>query len=235
MDRRLWTSALTLLLAPVAAVFVILVAYVASGVLIPEESEFLTDLIGEWSYWLQETGGYAFTAALAIGLALLARRFARNSALHRPLWLAVAAVVPVLPILALAVHMFGNQWRFDRAFPELPVWAAGMVLTLWLTAALAAGGRLWAAWTAGLLGALVTSQIAVMTVLAHITTPVDWGDSPLWLLSYFNYRAGEGSFHDEISPTPELYLSIVPYVLSFVIAAARQAPRQTAGAAPVPA
>lgn len=161
----------------------------------------------------------------AAGAATRARR-----GVERPLWLAIAVLVPIVPIIGLAVYWWGNTWRFDRAFPELPIWAAGMLLTLWAAGTLAGRGKVRAGWIAGILGAVLTAQLAVMTVMRHLTTGVDWGHSPLWLVSYFNYRAAVDNVRHEISPTPELYLVVVPYALAFVITAARQMPGEAAEA-----
>ena len=43
--------------------------------------------------------------------------------------------------------------------------------------------------------------------------------SPLWLASYFNYRSA--IVFDIVSPTPEIYLMVLPYTLAYVIRAAR--------------
>ena len=96
-----------------------------------------------------------------------------------------------------------------------------MVATLWLTGRLAQRQRLRSAWAAGIIGSFLTAQLAIMTVLTHITTPVDWSLSPLWLVSYFNYRSA--IVFDIVNPTPEIYLMVLPYTIAYVILAARTA------------
>lgn len=234
MNRRFWTDAAILLLVPVVAiVFGMGLAAIAAAILVPEESRWLSNLVGEWSYLLSETARYIFMLAIAIGIALLVKRRAAGTTLNRPILATIALLVPILAALVLMVNWWGSMWRLDRAFPELPIWAAGMLLTLWAAGALAQRGRVAAAWITGLLGSFVTAQIAIMTVIPHLTEGVvDWGKSPLWLINYFNYRAGAGNFHHEISPTPELYLMVVPYALAFVITASRRVPASVSEAVP---
>ncbi|HCT76865.1 MAG TPA: hypothetical protein DGT23_09805, partial [Micromonosporaceae bacterium] len=207
----------------------------ASAILVPEESQWLTSLVGEYSYFLSQTAFYVFMLLNAIGMALLVKRRAAGTTLNRPILIAIALLVPILAAIVLLVNWWGDMWRFDRAFPELPIWAAGMLLTLWAAGALAQRGRVAAAWLTGVLGSFVTAQIAIMTVVPHLTdTVVDWGSSPFWLINYFNYRAATGtSFHHEISPTPEFYLMVVPYALAFTITAARRVTARVPEVVPV--
>lgn len=218
MTRHVRVTAAVLFLAPVAAL-VLWVSSAIAHIVVSEDNPIIISLIGEWSYWLAETAGYLFMLALAIGLALITTRWARLNPLHSAPLLAIAVVLPTLPVLVFIVDFMGNMWRLDRAFPEILVWQAGMVLTLWAAALLAMRVKPWIAWSVGILGTFLTAQLAIMTVMTHITTPVDWSTSALWLVSYFNYRSS--MVNAEVSPTPEFYLMVAPYTLAYVISAAR--------------
>jgi len=211
-DRGIRITAAALLLAPVAAMVLWVLSHAAA--IIFSEDLFM-NIIGEWAFWLSETATYLAMLALAIWLALLARSWARHNPLRSPLALAVVVVIPSVPVLVFSASM-GNMWRLDRALPELLIWPLGFALTLW---AAASTKRRWTAWTIGLIGAFITAQVAIMSVMTHVTTPVDWAVSPLWLVSYFNYRAQ--MVNDVVSPTPEFYLMMTPYALSYVLTARR--------------
>lgn len=209
LDRRIRTTAAALLLAPVAAMGLWILSFGASVIF---SEDILVYFIGEWAFWVSETARYVMMLLLAVLLALLAHHLARHSPLRSPLALAVVVVIPTLPVLVAAASM-GNMWRLDRALPELVIWPVGFALALW---AAGSARRRRTAWAIGLAGAFLAAQLATMSVMTHVTTPVDWGSSPMWLLSYFNYRGQ--MVNDVVSPMPEFYLMMTPYALSYVLA-----------------
>lgn len=208
--RRARVTAVTLLLAPVVTVVLWVLSHFASVIV---NEDILIDFIGEWAFFASETARYEAMLAFAVLLAALVHRPARLSPIRSPLALAVIVVVPSMPVLVFAASM-GNLWRLDRAMPELLIWPLGLVLSLWAAASIPRRGL---AWIVGLTGAFLTAQVATMSVMTHVTTAVDWAASPLWLLSYFNYR--EQLVNNVVSPMPEFYLMMTLYSLSFVLGA----------------
>lgn len=210
LDRRTGVTAAIVLLAPVATVALMMLSQFA---MIIVNEDVLIVFIGEWAFFASETARYEAVLAGAILLAALVWRPARLSPVRHPLVLAVIVVVPSIPVLVFAAST-GNMWRLDRAMPELLIWSLGLALSLWVAASIPRRGL---AWAAGLTGAFLTAQAATMSVMTHVTTAVDWAASPLWLLSYFNYRGW--LVNDVVSPMPEFYLMMTLYSLSFVLGA----------------
>jgi hypothetical protein len=210
IDRRTLATAAILLLAPLATVVLMTLSQFA---MIIVNEDVLINFIGEWAFFASETARYEAVLAGAVLLAAVVWRAARLSPVHNPFALAVIVVIPSVPVLVFAASM-GNMWRLDRAMPELLIWSLGLVLSLWLAASIPRRGL---AWGVGLTGALLTAQAATMSVMTHVTTPVDWTASPMWLLSYFNYRGQ--LVNDVVSPMPEFYLMMTLYSLSFVLSA----------------
>ena len=132
------------------------------------------------------------------------------------------------------------------AVPGLLLWLAGLTLTLWAAASLAARGRVRAAWWVGVLGALVAADLAVILVIVDATPPDSAParrsrhgsastaiSAPLWLFAcWTDWNFGLPRPIDweiflitnRVSIEPMLYLACTPYALAYTIRAARSAP-----------
>ncbi|WP_433343764.1 hypothetical protein [Micromonospora sp. CA-111912] len=251
VDRRLRTTALPLLLAPLAGV-----AAVVLGALV---SDALSQRVS-WSTQAQLPVWTVLTAGLAVPLAVLVARWARRTALAGPLRVALGVVLPIGPVL-LATG-FAAGVRPDDLPPHAPgllLWLAGLVPVLWGAGRLAARGRVRAAWLLGVFGALVVADLAVvLAVVSQIPNglptvidgvpqddTVSYVSAPLWLFVCltdwaFGLPRPTGSemflITDQALIAPYLYLACTPYALAYAIRAARSTGRVPADATvPVPA
>jgi hypothetical protein len=245
MTRTALRTAALLLLAPLAGVATTLAGFIVMNVLVNGlfgGPRFNDPLLG---VDLQLPVATVFIAVFGVGLALLARRRARRSALTGPLLLAVALALPVGIVAILGVALGSSASEVQRTAPELALWVAGMVLVLWLAARAAAEGDRRRAWWLGILGAIVVANAAfVLTVLSQTLPPgavlsdgspadgVNRAWAPLWLLTCFTGSTfglpGPTDWEifritDDITVTPYLYLAVTPYLLAYAINAARRA------------
>ncbi|MCO1597147.1 hypothetical protein M8C17_18490 [Micromonospora sp. RHAY321] len=244
MHRRARRTAAALLLAPLACIGIVVVSAVLMNVvfnwlLLPQVQ------LPLWS---------ALTAGLAVLLAVSATRWARHTVLGGPLRIALGVVLPIGAALALAGYVLPAE-GLARTVPGLLLWLAGLTLVLWAVAALAARGRVRAAWWLGLLGALVVADLAVILfVVGNIPgsgavaagSPPDTVDrisAPLWLFACWtdwNFGLPRPTrweiflITDQLLVEPMLYLACTPYALAYTIRAARSEPTAPVALAPAP-
>ncbi|WP_233514635.1 hypothetical protein [Micromonospora sp. LHW51205] len=188
----------------------------------------------------------ALTALLGVALALVVARAARRTVRVGALPTALGVVLPIAATVTATSALLAarGESRVGEKVPGVLLWLALLVAALWVAGALARRGRVRAAWLAGLLGALVAADAAV--VLAVVTSipagapvadglppdSVDRISAPLWLFtcwtdSSFGLPRPTGwerfLITDRVLVEPMFYLACTPYVLAYAIAAARPA------------
>ncbi|MCG5445571.1 hypothetical protein NIE79_004028 [Micromonospora sp. NIE79] len=240
MRGRVGRTAAALLLSPIACAGIVAV----SGLAMFSIYNWLM-FRASWAERAQKPIWAAFTIVLAVVLAVFAARWARHNALDGPLRIALGVVLPVGAAVILFMYVT-NAEGLAGAVPGLLLWLAGLTLALWAAASLAARGRLRAAWWAGVLGALVAADLAV--ILAVVDTypgaigagptieareSVDPISAPLWLFAcWTNWNFGLPRpieweiflITNRVLVEPMLYLACMPYALAYTIRAARSAP-----------
>ncbi|MET8194387.1 hypothetical protein ABZU22_11245 [Micromonospora sp. NPDC005222] len=251
-SRRLGRTAGVLLLAPPACVAVLAAAAAVMGV-----AHAWLEMRVPWATAAQLPVWSALTALLGGALALVVARAARRTVRVGALPTALGVVLPIAATATATLALFAGRGesRVWESAPGLLLWLALLVPALWAAGALARRGRVRAAWLAGLLGALVAADAAVvLAVVASIpaTAPVADGlppdavdriSAPLWLLTCWT----DSSFGlpqptewerfritDRLGVEPQFYLACTPYVLAYAIAAARPT-AAVPGPEPVPA
>ncbi|MFJ5664834.1 hypothetical protein [Micromonospora sp. C32] len=198
------------------------------------------------------------TALLGVALALVVARAARRTVRVGALPTALGVVLPVAATVTATLALFAarGESRVWETVPGLLLWLGLLAAALWVAGALAHTGRVRLAWLAGLAGALVAADAAV--VLAVVTSipatapvadglppdSVDRISAPFWLLTCWT----DSSFGlprpteweqflitDRVLVEPMFYLACTPYAVAYAITAARPAPAAVPGPAPVPA
>ncbi|MFI7307100.1 hypothetical protein ACIBM8_28180 [Micromonospora aurantiaca] len=253
MTRRLGRTAGVLLLAPPVCVAVLVLAGAVTGV-----AHGWLEMRVPWAAAAQLPAWSALTALLGTTLALVVTRAARRTVRVRALPTALGVVLPVAATVTatLALLAARGESRVWETVPGLLLWLALLTAALWAAGMLARRGRVRLAWSAGLLGALVAADAAViLAVVTSIpaTAPVADGlppdavdriSAPLWLFtcwtdSSFGLPRPTGwerfLITDRVLVEPMFYLACTPYVLAYAIAAARPAPAVVPGPEPVPA
>ncbi|MEU4791634.1 hypothetical protein AB0F95_18195 [Micromonospora tulbaghiae] len=252
-SRRLGRTAGVLLLAPPACLAVLVLA----GAVMVLTHGWL-EMRVPWAAAAQLPTWSALTALLGVALALVVTRAARRTVRVGALPTALGVVLPIAGTVAatLALLAARGESRVWETVPGLLLWLALLVPALWAAGALAGRGRVRAAWLAGLLGALVAADAAViLAVVTSIpaTAPVADGlppdsvdriSAPLWLFTCWT----DSSFGlprptewerflitDRVLVEPMFHLAGTPYALAYAIAAARPAPAAVPGPEPVPA
>ncbi|MET7865326.1 hypothetical protein [Micromonospora taraxaci] len=249
MRGRVGRTVAALLLSPLACVGIV----VGSAYALFPVQVWLTR-----AEWVQKPIWTALTVGMATLLAVFAGRWARHNALDGPLRIALGVV---LPIGAAAVPLLYVIYPDDlaRAVPGLLLWLAGLTLALWAAASLAARHRPRAAWWAGVLGALATTDLAVIRTVVD-TLPmgsgagplsgplrpddVGWLAAPLWLVAaWTGWSVGVPQhipwevfqlISYQLRVEPMLYLACMPYALAYTIRAARSAPTEPGALAATP-
>ncbi|MGV9372699.1 hypothetical protein [Micromonospora tulbaghiae] len=253
VTRPLGRTAGVLLVAPPACVAVLVLAGAVMGL-----THGWLEMRVPWAVAAQMPTWSALTALLGVALALVVGRATRRTVRVGALPTALGVVLPVAATVTatLALLAARGESRVWETVPGLLLWLALLVPALWAAGALARRGRVRAAWLAGLLGALVAADAAV--VLAVVTSipatapvadglppdSVDRISAPLWLFTCWT----DSSFGlprptewerfritDRVLVEPLFYLACTPYALAYAIAAARPAPAAVAGPEPVPA
>ncbi|MEU7774969.1 hypothetical protein AB0C44_26945 [Micromonospora taraxaci] len=248
MRGRAGRTVAALLLSPIACVGIVL-----GSAYIPFQIQ-----ISNGAIWVEKPIWTALTIGMATLLAVFAGRWARHNALDGPLRIALGVV---LPIGAAAVPLLYVIYPDDlaRAVPGLLLWLAGLTLALWAAASLAARHRPRAAWWAGVLGALATTDLAVIRTVVD-TLPmgsgagplsgplrpddVGWLAAPLWLVAaWTGWSVGVPEhipweifqlISYQLRVEPMLYLACMPYALAYTIRAARSAPAEPVALAATP-
>lgn len=140
------------------------------------------------------------TSAAAVMIGLISWRLGRRSALTGPIKTVLAVMIPLpLPPLLIGLDMpMGRDTNAEELLAGIAVWVPGLTLVLLWVAWLTRSGRTGAAWAAGIAGAFVVFDLAV---IARFLPPVDFLDytyAPLWFpVSLFDSALGLGH------PTPE--------------------------------
>ncbi|WFF06425.1 hypothetical protein O7622_25795 [Micromonospora sp. WMMD1076] len=164
-SRRSGRTAGVLLLAPPACVAVLVLA----GAVMALTHGWL-EMRVPWAAAAQLPTWSALTAlfgtALALGVTRAARRTVRVGAL--PTALGVVLPIAATATATLALLAARGESRAWETVPGLLLWLALLTAALWAAGALARRGRVRLAWSAGLLGALVAADAAV--VLAVVTS-----------------------------------------------------------------
>ncbi|SCE99476.1 hypothetical protein GA0070607_4124 [Micromonospora coriariae] len=251
LHRRARRTAAALLLSPLASVGIVVV----TGLALHPIQRWLMGMI--WSDRTQKQIWTVLIVGLAVLLAVFAARWARHTALHGPLRIALGVV---LPIGAAAVPLLYVIYPNDvaRVVPGLLLWLAGLTLALWAAASLAAREQVRAAWWVGVLGALVAADLAVILAVvdsipggtaagpvigAIPLDSVDRTSAPLWLFaSWTDWNFGLPRpiqweiflITNKVLVEPMLYLACMPYALAYTIRAARSAPAAPVALAPAP-
>nr|WP_227457496.1 hypothetical protein [Micromonospora purpureochromogenes] len=251
-SRRLGRTAGLLLLAPPACLAVLALAAVAMGLM-----HGWLEMRVPWAAAAQLPAWSALTALLGVALALGVSRAARRTVRAGALPTALGVVLPIAATVTatLALLAARGESRVWKSAPGLLLWLGLLAAALWVAGALARRGRVRLAWLAGLVGALVAADAAV--VLAVVTSipatapvadglppdSVDRISAPLWLLtcwtdSSFGLPRPTGwerfLITDRVLVEPMFYLACTPYVLAYAITAARPA-AAVPGPEPVPA
>ncbi|MFF0659323.1 hypothetical protein [Micromonospora tulbaghiae] len=253
VSRRLGRTAGVLLLAPPACVAVLVLAGAVMGL-----TYGWLGMRVPWAAAAQLPTWSALTALLGVALALVVTRAARRTVRVGALPTALGVVLPIAVTVTatLALLAARGESRIGEPVPGLLLWLALLTPALWAAGVLARRGRVRAAWLAGLLGALVAADAAV--VLAVVTSipatapvadglppdSVDRISAPLWLFTCWT----DSSFGlprptewerflitDRVLVEPMFHLACTPYALAYAIAAARPAPAAVPGPEPVPA
>ncbi|MEU8019690.1 hypothetical protein AB0B74_27375 [Micromonospora parva] len=250
MHQRARRTAAALLLAPLACAGIVVVSALA----MTQVYNWLSMRVS-WSTEVQLPLWSTLILGLAVLLAKYTARSALQTALHGPLRIALGVVLPV-GVAALGLMSVLNGSVFGSFVPGLLLWLAGLTLALWAAASLAARGRLRAAWSVGILGALVAADLAVIlfviqtipgpgTVAADAMTAdsVDRISAPLWLFACWtdwNFGLPRPTsweiflITDQLLLEPMFYLACMPYALAYTIRAARSAPAVPVALLPTP-
>ncbi|MFI7574041.1 hypothetical protein [Micromonospora sp. NPDC049497] len=241
LGRRVLRTALPLLLAPTACAAIVLAALTVMNLVVETLA-----WTGAWAFDMQLPIASTMAAAAAVGPAILADRLARRGGPAGG-WRAVAAVTAPLAATALLIaYALSNSsdQLLDIAF-VLMFWLAALAVVLRTATALAQRGRIRAAWVAGVLGALVVADLAVvLAVLGDVPTgpksvvdgvpqgdTIDPVSAPLWLFAvYTNSSLGLPRpteweiflITDDVLMEPLFFLAATPYALAWVIRAARR-------------
>ncbi|MEU0080281.1 hypothetical protein [Micromonospora tulbaghiae] len=251
--RRLGRTAGVLLLAPPACVAVLALAAAVMGL-----AHGWLEMRVPWAAAAQLPTWSALTALLGVVLAIVVGRAARRTVRVGALPTALGVVLPIAATVTATLALFAarGESRVWEPVPGLLLWLALLTAALWAAGALARRGRVRAAWLAGLLGALVAADAAV--VLAVVTSipatapvadglppdSVDRISAPLWLFTCWTDsslglpRPTEWErflITDRVLVEPMFHLASTPYALAYAIAAARPAPAAVPGPEPVPA
>ncbi|RKN51332.1 hypothetical protein D7223_04115 [Micromonospora endolithica] len=235
LGRWLLRTALPLLLAPTVCAAVVLAGFVVTDRIVQTMPWRV-----EWAYDVQLPLASGLVLAVAVGLAILADRLARLGPPGG--WAAVVAVMaPLAATVLLIVYALRLDGEFETGMPVLVFWLAALTVVLRGAAALAARGRIRAAWAAGVLGALVVADLTVvLAVLGDVSTgrhtlmphgdPVDPVSAPLWLFAVWtNSSLGFPRptdwelflLTDSVLVLPLFLLAVTPYTLAWVLRAAR--------------
>lgn len=237
MTRRVWGTAATVLLAPIACTAVLAAALFMMNALV-------------WAPWwhsmpvdmmlLQTPLVTLFSICGAAGLALLARRLGRLTALTT-----AARVVPAVLLVGLPALLAASAKSYNTGSLVLGVlvWWCGLVVALAVVATLAGRGRSRAAWVAGTVGGLVAADLAFIAALLKKAGDgqLDGAYAPMWLL--FGLTDWDFGLHpdlaadvmpvtfvigDMLGAYAPFYLICTGYAVGYVIGAMRPLPARSA-------